>query len=64
MRTCSSLLGLPMDGGRVLRSAVKGLTESAKRGICISGNIAFMPALGILGWGSPQQLRWGVAGSL
>lgn len=52
--------GLPLDGGRVLKSAVWGLTGNAHRGTIVAGWAGRVVAIAVLAWPFAQPLLFAV----
>ena len=56
--------GLPLDGGRILRAVIWGVSGNFNRATRISGLTGKMTALGLIGWGSLQVLGGGFGNGL
>ncbi len=56
--------GLPLDGGRVLKAAVWGITGDANRGTIVAGWGGRLTALAVLSWPLIQREVFGIAPTL
>jgi Zn-dependent protease len=56
--------GLPLDGGRVLKAAVWGVTGDATKGTIVAGWGGRLTAIAVLGWPVIQREVFGVAPTL